>query len=207
MFLSARGLPARAADGRLSPRALNLILVRIGRWHDAEITDPERQISPLRPHDLRHTFAFTLAAATGADAYELERRLGHRSQRYIQRYTNPPDEVAAGYVEAPLTMAIARHLTEAQRQEAMARFALLRPALEDGVPLATGRTCAGYSLPNGQALGAPVPATRPGRVGAPAPQRPRRASSCPTSSCSSSKAWRCAARRPAWRASTGKRPG
>ena len=99
VFLSARGLPARAADGRLSPRALNLILVRIGRWHDAEITDPERQISPLRPHDLRHTFAFTLAAATGADAYELERRLGHRSQRYIQRYTNPPDEVAAGYIE------------------------------------------------------------------------------------------------------------
>ena len=99
MFLSARGLPARAADGRLSPRALNLILVRIGRWHDAEITDSERQISPLRPHDLRHTFAFTLAAATGADAFELERRLGHRSQRYIQRYTNPPDEVTAGYIE------------------------------------------------------------------------------------------------------------
>ena len=26
-------------------------------------------------------------------------RLGHRSQRYIQRYTNPPEAVAAGYVE------------------------------------------------------------------------------------------------------------
>ena len=24
---------------------------------------------------------------------------GHRSQRYIQRYTNPPEEVAAAYVE------------------------------------------------------------------------------------------------------------
>lgn len=36
---------------------------------------------------------------TGADAYELERRLGHRSQRYIARYTNPPEEVAASYVE------------------------------------------------------------------------------------------------------------
>jgi len=34
-----------------------------------------------------------------SDAYELERRLGHRSQRYIQRYTNPPEHVAAGYVE------------------------------------------------------------------------------------------------------------
>jgi hypothetical protein len=36
---------------------------------------------------------------TGADAYELERRLGHRSQRYIQRYTNPPAPVAARYIE------------------------------------------------------------------------------------------------------------
>jgi integrase len=65
-----------------------------------EVSDPERHISPLRPHDLRHTFAFQLAQATGADGYELERRLGHHSQRYIQRYTNPPEEVAAGYVEA-----------------------------------------------------------------------------------------------------------
>ena len=40
-----------------------------------------------------------LAQVTGADAYELERRLGHRSQRYIQRYTNPPEAVAASYVE------------------------------------------------------------------------------------------------------------
>jgi integrase len=44
-------------------------------------------------------FAFHLARVTGADAYELERRLGHRSQRYIQRYTNPPEAVAASYVE------------------------------------------------------------------------------------------------------------
>ena len=48
---------------------------------------------------LRHTFAFHLARVTGADAYELERRLGHRSQRYIQRYTNPPEAVAASYIE------------------------------------------------------------------------------------------------------------
>jgi hypothetical protein len=32
---------------------------------------------------------------TGADDYELERRLGHRSQPY----TNPPEAVAVGYVE------------------------------------------------------------------------------------------------------------
>jgi len=99
LFLSAAGLPARAADGRLSPRAVNLVLAQIGRWHDAELRDPARHVSPLRPHDLRHTFAFHLAAVTGADAYELERRLGHRSQRYIQRYTNPPEAVAAAYVE------------------------------------------------------------------------------------------------------------
>src|SRR5829696_4325774 len=99
LFLSATGIPARAADGRLSLRAVNLILEQIGRWHDAELKDPSRHLSPLRPHDLRHTFAFHLATVTGADAYELERRLGHRSQRYLQRYTNPPEDVAAAYVE------------------------------------------------------------------------------------------------------------
>ena len=99
MFLSAKSLSARATDGRLSPRAINLVLEQIGRWHDAEVVEPHRMISPLRPHDLRHTFAFQLATVTGADAYELERRLGHRSQRYIQRYTNPPEAVAARYVE------------------------------------------------------------------------------------------------------------
>lgn len=99
LFLSATCLSARSADGRLSVRAINLILEQIGRWHDAEVRDPARRISPLRPHDLRHTFAFQLAKRTGADAYELERRLGHRSQRYIQRYTNPPEDVAAGYIE------------------------------------------------------------------------------------------------------------
>jgi site-specific recombinase XerD len=99
LFLSAVEVAARAPDGRLSCRAINHMLGQIGRWHDAEVRDPARRIAPLRPHDLRHTFAFQLARATGADSYELERRLGHRSQRYIQRYTNPPEPVAAGYVE------------------------------------------------------------------------------------------------------------
>jgi site-specific recombinase XerD len=99
LFLSATGIPARLADGRLAPRTINRILAQIGRWHDAEIVDVERHIAPLRPHDLRHTFGFQLAKATGADTYELGRRLGHRSQRYIQRYTNPPEAVAASYVE------------------------------------------------------------------------------------------------------------
>lgn len=99
LFLSAAEVASRRADGRLSTRTINTILERIGRWHDAEIEDPDRHISPLRPHDLRHTFAFQLAQATGADSYELERRLGHRSQRYIKRYTNPPSDVAASYIE------------------------------------------------------------------------------------------------------------
>lgn len=99
LLVSARGLHARSSDGRLSVRAINRILEYIGRMHDGEISDPSRRVSPLRPHDLRHTFAFQLARATGADAYELERRLGHRSGRYIGRYTNPPEAVAAGYVE------------------------------------------------------------------------------------------------------------
>jgi integrase len=99
LFLTAKGVPARRDGARMSVRAINLVLAQIGAWHDAEIVDRTRHLSPLRPHDLRHTFAFQLAKATGADAYELERRLGHRSQRYIQRYTNPPEEVAAQYVE------------------------------------------------------------------------------------------------------------
>ena len=99
LFLTARSVASRRPDGRLSPRSVNAILERIGRLHDSEHTDKTRHVSPLRPHDLRHTFAFGLAETTGADAYELERRLGHRSQRYIARYTNPPEEVAAGYIE------------------------------------------------------------------------------------------------------------
>lgn len=99
LFLSAANVLPRQPDGRLTPRSVNYILEQIGRWHDAEMVDADRHISPLRPHDLRHTFAFQLSRVTGADAYELERRLGHRSQRYIQRYTNPPEEVAASYIE------------------------------------------------------------------------------------------------------------
>jgi integrase len=100
VFLSAVSVASRRPGGRLSPRSINSILERIGRWHDAEHSDRARWVSPLRPHDLRHTFAFALAETTGKDAYELERRLGHRSQRYIARYTNPPEEIAASYVEA-----------------------------------------------------------------------------------------------------------
>jgi len=48
---------------------------------------------------LRHTFAFRLAEETDADIAELERRLGHRSERYLSVYTNPPEHLAASYIE------------------------------------------------------------------------------------------------------------
>jgi len=99
LFLSAYKIPARFPDGRLHKRSINRILEQIGKWHDAEQTDIERQISPLRPHDLRHTFAFLLAKETGGDRFELQRRLGHRSDKYIEIYTNPPEEIAVTYVE------------------------------------------------------------------------------------------------------------
>jgi integrase len=99
LFLSAASIGSRRPDGRLSPRSVNLICEQIGRWHDGEQPDPARHISPLRPHDLRHSFGFALAAETGHDPYELQRRLGHQSQRYIDRYTNPPEDIAAGYIE------------------------------------------------------------------------------------------------------------
>jgi transposase len=38
------------------------------------------------------------AAVTGNDAYELQRRLGRQSQRCINRYANPPVDIAASYV-------------------------------------------------------------------------------------------------------------
>jgi site-specific recombinase XerD len=58
LFLSAATIKSQAEDGRLSSQAINLILNQIGQWHDGEVSDPVRKISPLRPHYLRHTFAF-----------------------------------------------------------------------------------------------------------------------------------------------------
>jgi integrase len=99
LFLSATSISTRRPDGRLSPQAVNLICEQIGRWHDAEHLEPTRHLFPLRPHDLRHSFVYRMAAQTNHDAYELQRRLGHQSQRYIARYTNPPEHIAAGYIE------------------------------------------------------------------------------------------------------------
>jgi hypothetical protein len=41
----------------------------------------------------------TSSETSGHNRAELERRLGHANDRYLRLYTNPPDDVAAGYVE------------------------------------------------------------------------------------------------------------
>ena len=80
-------------------RTINDVCERVGAWHDGEQPDPDRQLGGLHPHALRHTFGYRIAEDTGKDPYEVERRLGHRSQRYIARYTNPPEDAAAGFAE------------------------------------------------------------------------------------------------------------
>ncbi|MEV4582299.1 site-specific integrase [Nonomuraea jabiensis] len=99
LFLSAASIAARRPDGRLSPRSINAIVGEIGRLHDAQMPDPGRKLGTLRPHDARHTFAFGLSQASGHNRAELERRLGHANDRYVRLYTNPPDDIAAGYIE------------------------------------------------------------------------------------------------------------
>ena len=88
-----------AGRGRLANRSINRILLKIGHLHDVDFSEEKRRISPLHPHSLRHTFGNMLAKVTQADEYELERRLGHHCRRYIKVYTNPPEQVAATYVE------------------------------------------------------------------------------------------------------------
>jgi integrase len=61
--------------------------------------DRDRHLGVLRPRDLRHTFGYQLSEASGHNRAELERRLGHANDRYLRLYTNPPDDIAAGYVE------------------------------------------------------------------------------------------------------------
>jgi integrase len=99
LFLAASSIGTRRPGGRLSPRSVNTIVGEIGRLHDAEVTDRERQLGALRPHDLRHTFGYRLSEASGHNRAELERRLGHANDRYLRLYTNPPDDIAASYVE------------------------------------------------------------------------------------------------------------
>ena len=99
LFLAAASVAARRLDGRLSPRSINTIVGQVGRLHDAETTDRERHLGVLRPHDLRHTFGYRLSQTSGHNRAELERRLGHANDRYLRLYTNPPEDIAASYVE------------------------------------------------------------------------------------------------------------
>jgi integrase len=99
LFLAAASIATRRPGGRLSPRSINTIVGEVGRIHDLEVTGAERQLGTLRPHDLRHSFAFLLSEESGHNRAELERRLGHANDRYLRLYTNPPEDLAAGYVE------------------------------------------------------------------------------------------------------------
>lgn len=95
LFLRAGS--ASSGPGRLSVRTVNKILHQIGEWHDAEQTNPERMIQPLAPHDFRHTYAVYLSIRTGGNKLLLQRELGHANDRYLETYTNFPDEVLGGY--------------------------------------------------------------------------------------------------------------
>ena len=86
--------------GRLAVRSVNDIFTQIGEWYNTELReDDPRRLASFHPHLLRHTFGVSLAKATNADEFELQRRLGHLSRKYIKVYTVPAAEVAAGYVE------------------------------------------------------------------------------------------------------------
>lgn len=91
--------PEEARAGRLANNTINHVVAHIGHLHDAEQSSADRKIGNLHPHRLRHAFAFRLAETTGKDKFELQRRLGYQNERYIRIYTDPPEEVAAGYVE------------------------------------------------------------------------------------------------------------
>ncbi|MFC5162831.1 tyrosine-type recombinase/integrase [Nonomuraea angiospora] len=76
LFLAASSIAARRPDGQLSPRSINTIVA----IHDLQVTGADRQLGRLRPHDLRHTFAYLLSQASGHNRAELERRLGHANE-------------------------------------------------------------------------------------------------------------------------------
>lgn len=99
LFLSAAGATNRTKNGRLSPRTINSILERIGRWHDAEQSDPDRKISPFQPHDCRHTFANELKKSPGVTDQDLMNLMGWRNPKQIVRYTKEKDEVYSGFIQ------------------------------------------------------------------------------------------------------------
>lgn len=100
LFMS--GPTASDGNGRLSVGRINRILKKIGNWHDAEQVDPERKIQPLAPHDFRHTYAVYLSIRTGGNKILLQRELAHANDRYLETYTNFPDEMLEKYQDKNL---------------------------------------------------------------------------------------------------------
>ncbi|WP_163860354.1 tyrosine-type recombinase/integrase [Paenibacillus elgii] len=100
VFLSAIGTVKRKPDGQMHPRSINKILEQIGLWHDAELADSSRHISPLKPHDLRHSCASELrrnnSEMTDEDIMQL---MGWRDKQQIPRYTRAKEELIASFVE------------------------------------------------------------------------------------------------------------
>lgn len=99
LFLAASSIASRRSGGRLSTRTVNTVVGEVGRIHDLEVDGADRKLGDLSPHDARHTFAYRLSAASGHNRAELERRLGHANDRYLRLYTNPPEDIAAGWAE------------------------------------------------------------------------------------------------------------
>ena len=96
LFLSA----SSAGEKRLHPRSINKILEQIGRWHDAAFPDPDRSISPLAPHDLRHTCASELRRNNpDMTDPDLMIYMGWTDKNQLLRYTKGQEEIIAGYVE------------------------------------------------------------------------------------------------------------
>lgn len=87
-------------QGRLAVRQINRLFEEVKRWYNNKLQpgDP-RRLSAFHPHTLRHTFGRRLAEETGADVFELQRRMGHLSKKYLRLYTIPTAETATGYVK------------------------------------------------------------------------------------------------------------
>ncbi|KZE78211.1 hypothetical protein AV654_19745 [Paenibacillus elgii] len=100
LFLTGKDVGNRKSNGRMNVLQVNRILTQIGEWHDAEQMDEDRKISPLRPHDLRHTYAFYLSEKTNGNPYILQAELGHRNDQYIGVYTRSPSKYREKYHES-----------------------------------------------------------------------------------------------------------